>query len=189
MLEGRLVRLRPVEPEDSERCYRWFNDQEVIGNLIAVRYSISMAHEERFLRERSAMNFANGVFLAIETKDGQHIGTTSLYDVRPEDRKAGLAITIGEKECWSQGFGADAVVTLLRFAFGEMNLHRVWLTTVEYNERAQACYRTCGFREEARLRQDVFRHGRYWDFVEMGILREEFESLHGGASPEGGSDA
>ena len=187
MLEGKQVRLRALEPEDAERCWRWFNDQEVLGNLAAVRYPISMAHEERWLRDRPGIDFGNGVMLAIETKDGRHIGTTSLYDVRTEDRKAALAITIGEKDCWSHGFGADAIVTLLRFAFGEMGLHRVWLTTLEYNERGIACYRKCGFREEARLRQDVFRHGRYWDFVQMAILRDEFKALHG--AEEGGRHA
>ncbi len=180
MLEGQLVRLRAPEVTDAERCYRWFNDQEVIGNLIAVRYSISRSNEERFLSEQAPMSFSNGVFFAIETKDGRHIGTTSLYDVRPEDRKAGLAITIGEKACWSQGYGRDAVITLLRFGFQEMNLNRVWLTTVEYNQRAIACYRKCGFQEEARLRQDVYRHGRYWDFVQMGILRHEFDEQQEG---------
>ena len=178
MLEGRLVRLRPLEPSDAERCYRWLNDQEVVGNLIALRYPISMAYEERFLRDRPPFDFASGGILAIETKDGRHIGTTSFYDVRPEDRKAALAITIGEKACWSKGYGADTVVTMLRFAFHEMHLHRVWLTTVEYNQRAIACYTKCGFREEARLRQDVYRHGRYWDFVSMAILRDEFDALH-----------
>jgi len=172
--------MRPMEPDDTERCYRWFNDEEVIGNLAAVRYSISLAHEERWLRERPQMSFANGVFLAIETRDGRHIGTTSLYDVRSEDRRAGLAITIGEKDAWAKGYGTDAVVTLLRFAFGEMNLHRVCLMTLEYNERARACYRKCGFREEARLRQHVFRHGRYHDFITMGILRDELDAQHEG---------
>ena len=181
MVEGQLVRLRPLEPGDAEREYRWFNDQEVIGNLSAFRYPVSMGYEERWLRERPPIDFANGMMLAIETKDGVHIGNTGLYEVRAEDRKAGLAITIGEKDEWSKGYGADAVVTLLRFAFQEMNLHRVWLTVVAYNERAIACYKKCGFQEEARLRQDVYRHGRYWDFIEMGILRDEFDALHGAA--------
>jgi RimJ/RimL family protein N-acetyltransferase len=181
MLEGQLVRLRPIEPGDAERCYRWYNDDEVTSTLFAVRYPISMVHEERFLSERPANDFTNGLFLAIETKDGRHIGNINLFDVRAEDSKAGFGIAIGEKDCWSQGYGTDAVVTLLGFAFDEMNLHRVWLTTVEYNERAQACYLKCGFREEARLRQHVFRHGRYWDVVQMGILRDEFEALHGAA--------
>lgn len=181
MLEGKLVRLRPLEPGDAERCYRWFNDQDVVGNLFADRYPISMAHEERFLRDRPRLGFAEGLHFAIETKDGSHIGTTSLFDARAEDRKIGLGISIGEKSEWSKGYGADTVVTLIRFAFAEMGLHRVWLTTIEYNERAIACYRKCGFHEEARLRQHVFRHGRYWDVVQMGILRDEFEALHGAA--------
>jgi len=58
-----------------------------------------------------------------------------------------------------------------------MNLNRVYLDVFEYNERALACYRKCGFREEGRLRQDLFKHGRYWDRIVMGILGEEFEAL------------
>lgn len=175
MIDGRLVRLRPTEESDAERFCRWLNDPEVTDYLIADRYPISLAAEERFLREHSAMGYTDGTIFAVETKDGRHIGWTSLYDVHTEDRKACFAITIGEKEYWSQGYGGDAVITTLRFACHEMGLNRVWLTTVEYNKRAIACYKRCGFREEARLRQDVFRHGRYWDFVQMAILRQEFD--------------
>jgi len=180
MLEGQLVRLRRPELTDAERCYRWFNDQDVVGNLIAQRYLISLAEEERFLRGMPEMSYSNGGILAIETKDGRHIGMTSFYDVRMEDSQAGLAITIGEKEWWSKGYGGDAVLTLVGFGFHQMNLNRVWLTTVEYNKRAIACYKRCGFREEACLRQDVFRHGRYWDFVQMAILRQEFDEQQEG---------
>jgi RimJ/RimL family protein N-acetyltransferase len=180
MIEGRLVRLRPAELADAERFSRWFNDQEVTRFLIADRYPVSLAEEERFVRERPPMSFSDGAIFAVETKDGRHIGWTSFYDVHTEDRKACLAVTIGEKECWSQGYGGDAVVTLLRFGFHEMGLNRVWLTTVEYNERAIACYKRCGFVEEVRLRQDAYRHGRYWDFVQMGILRHEFDEQHEG---------
>jgi RimJ/RimL family protein N-acetyltransferase len=184
MIDGRLVRLRRPELGDAERYCRWLNDQDVVGNLIAQRYPISLVEEERFLYALPETSLSNGGIWAIEAKDGGHIGMTSFYDVHPEDRKAGLAIAIGEKEYWSQGYGGDAVLTLLRFGFHEMGLNRVWLTTVEYNKRAIACYKRCGFREEARLRQDVFRHGRYWDFVQMAILRQEFDEQQ-----EGGHDA
>ncbi len=35
---------------------------------------------------------------------------------------------------------------------------------------AIACYRECGFQEEGRLRQHVYRDGRFWDELVMGIL-------------------
>ena len=102
-----------------------------------------------------------------------------LHRVHAEDRKAGLGIMIGEKDYWSNGYGGDAIVTLLRFAFHEMNLNRVWLHVFEFNERARASYKKCGFREEGRLRQHYYAEGRYWDVFVMAILRDEFEALHG----------
>lgn len=178
MLEGKLVKLRALEPGDSERAYTWINDREVTRYL-AARYPLSHADEERWLERVSTNDFSRGVSLAIETKEGEHIGNIGLEDLRPEDRKAALGILIGEKAYWSKGYGEDAIVTLLRFAFHEMNLHRVWLHTSEFNERAIACYRKCGFQEEGRLREHVFTDGRYWDALVMAILRHEFDALHG----------
>jgi RimJ/RimL family protein N-acetyltransferase len=176
MLEGKLVRLRPLEPEDLEHAYTWMNDPEVTY-FLGMRYPISRVEEDRWLREASANNFASGVRLAIETKEGVLIGSIDLRNTSPEDRRAGLGIVIGEPEYWSKGYGADAIMTVLRFAFHQMNLNRVFLEAFESNERALACYRKSGFREEGRLRQDRFKHGRYWDTIVMGVLREEFEAL------------
>ena len=181
MLEGTLVRLRALEATDLERAYTWINDREVTRYLSA-RYPLSHADEERWLRDAPTNGFANGVRLAIETKDGVHIGNMGLHDVNPEDRKAGLGIMIGEKAYWSNGYGSDAIDTLLRFAFHEMNLNRVWLHVFEFNERAAACYRKCGFQQEGHLRQHRYSEGRYYDVLVMGILRDEFEARHGVAA-------
>lgn len=177
MLEGKLVRLRAPEPEDSQMVHYWMNDPEVTEHL-SERYPLATS-DDFWLAGSGPITFSL-VRLAIETKDGEHIGGINLHQIDAESRNAGLGIIIGAKAHWDRGYGGDAIVTLLRFAFDEMNLHRVWLTTVEYNKRAIACYRRCGFREEARLRQHVFRHGRYVDFIQMGILRDEFDALHTG---------
>jgi RimJ/RimL family protein N-acetyltransferase len=175
MLEGRLVNLRPLEPGDLERVFTWINDQETI-RFLAARYPISMSEEERWLTNQPAAGFAN-MRLAIETKDGVHIGNCGLHEGQAENRKASLGIVIGDKDYWSNGYGTDAIVTLLRFGFHEMNLNRIWLHVYEFNERAIACYKKCGFVEEGRLRQNAFTEGRYWDTITMGILRSEFDAL------------
>lgn len=111
---------------------------------------------------------------AIETEEGSHIGNIGLGDVDWRNRKAALGIAIAEKEYWGRGYGTDAVMTLLDFAFNEMNLHRVHLSVFEFNRRAIRCYEKCGFRHEGREREAFFRDGRYHDSLLMGILREEF---------------
>jgi RimJ/RimL family protein N-acetyltransferase len=116
--------------------------------------------------------------LAIETAaESRHIGSVGIHDYSAESRKACLGIMIGDKTCWDHGYGTDAILTLLGFAFDEMNLHRVWLEVHADNARAIACYHKCGFLEEGRKRDDRYRGGRYIDTVVMGILEEEFRGL------------
>ena len=181
MLEGTLVRLRAMEPEDLEDAYKWVNDREVTLWMTSLRYPVSRKDEQKWIDDAPTNSFG-GVRLAIETKDGKHIGGINLHRVNPEDRKAGLGIMIGEKDHWSNGYGTDAVKTLLSFAFDEMNLHRVWLHVFADNERAIGCYQKCGFREEGRLRQEVYQDGRYYDVVLMGVLETEFAEVRNGDS-------
>ena len=44
------------------------------------------------------------------------------------------------------------------------------------NCAAIACYKKVGFREEGRLREWVYKDGKYVDKIYMGILAHEFES-------------
>ena len=177
MLEGRLVRLRALERSDVERAYTWVNDREVTQYLL-LRFPMSRGQEEKYLAEAAEQgNCYADVRLAIETKDGVHIGMCGLHHASPEDRHASLGIMVGDKSYWSNGYGSDAVMTLLRFAFDQMNLNKVELGVFEFNERAIACYRKCGFVEEGRRREHYFQDGRYWDITDMSVLRREYEAL------------
>jgi len=178
VLEGKLVNLRALEPGDVDREFQWVNDRDVTRYL-TIRYPMAKGEEERWLNDRPANDFRNTV-LAIETKDGVHIGNIGLEDGQPENRKASLGIMIGDKTYWSNGYGSDAIVTLLRFAFHEMNMNRVWLHVHDFNEHAQTCYKKVGFVEEGKLRQNAYQEGRYFDTIAMGILRSEFDELYGG---------
>jgi RimJ/RimL family protein N-acetyltransferase len=185
VIEGKLVHLRAPEMTDLERNTRWINDRAVT-RFLSMRYLMSSAAEEGWLRGRCSRPMSFGdTFFAIETKDGEHIGNTNLFDVSPEDRKAEFGIMIGEKAYWSKGYGSDAAQTLLRFAFDEMNLNRVQLDTYAFNERALAAYRKSGFVEEGRRRQATFREGTYHDVVVMSALRHEWLPSFG--ARDGGS--
>jgi len=179
MLSGDLVRLRPQDPGDLDRYLVWLNDPEVTQFLAgAVRYGVTREEEIEWLSRASQRTRPPEIALAIDTlAKGRHIGSIGLHGVSAADRKASLGIVIGEKDCWSRGYGTDAIRTLLRFAFDEMNLNRVWLEVHADNARGIACYRKCGFVEEGRLRSDRYRGGRYVDTVVMGVLADEFRAL------------
>lgn len=180
MIDGTLVRLRAIEETDVDRYCEWINDREVTRHL-QMRYQVSRLAEEAWIRDRRSqpMTFGGDVNFAIETRDGRHIGSVGFHFVSPENRKATLGIMIGDKQFWSKGYGTDAMLTLLRFGFDEMNLHRIDLSVDADNARAIACYRKCGLVEEGRMRDHRYGRGAYRDQLWMGILRDEFHALHG----------
>ena len=68
----------------------------------------------------------------------------------------------------------EAARTILRFAFEELNLHRVELEVFDFNQRAIRAYEKAGFRREGTRRQHHFLHGGYHDAHIMSILEDEF---------------
>jgi RimJ/RimL family protein N-acetyltransferase len=184
MLSGKLVRLRPVEEADIDRVYVWINDWEVKRWLAGPsRYPFSYADEQEWIKLAVRRTKPPEMSWSIITlDDGRHIGSVGLHGIDGADRNASLGIMIGEREYWSHGYGTDTIVTLLRYAFDEMNLHRVWLQVHADNARGIACYRKCGFIEEGRTREDRFRGGRWCDTLTMGVLEHEFRALYGGAT-------
>jgi len=84
---------------------------------------------------------------------------------------------IGEKEYWGKGLGTDAKMHLLDHAFNTMNLHRICSNVFEWNERSLRYNLKCGYKIEGSRRQHLFRNGKYWDLIELGLLREDWEPL------------
>ena len=176
MIEGSIVNLRAPEMSDLERNHRWVNDREVTRFLV-LRYPMSLAAEEEWMRGRAGkMMSYDDPFFAIETKEGRHIGNTNLFNVQVENASAELGIMIGEKDCWSKGYGADALRTLLTFGFDEMNLHRISLNVYAFNERGIACYHKVGFVDEGRMRERIYTEGAYHDLLWMSVLRREWQA-------------
>jgi RimJ/RimL family protein N-acetyltransferase len=115
-------------------------------------------------------------FFAIHTLESDLlIGFVSLFWIDWNHGNTWVGIGLGEREYWGQGFGTDAMQAILRYAFTELNFHRVTLGVFEYNPRAIRSYEKAGFIHEGRVRKELLKEGQRWDVLEMGILREEWQ--------------
>jgi RimJ/RimL family protein N-acetyltransferase len=74
------------------------------------------------------------------------------------------------------------MLLILRFAFHELNLHRVQLTVFEYNARAIALYERLGFRREGTYRETLLRDGKRFDMYLYGMLSHEWAELQSGSN-------
>lgn len=173
---GSKVYLRPLDLEDIAALTAWLNDQEVTRNMRIYRPLTPMT-EESFLRKLGESE--SDIVLGIMAREPeQFIGVTGFHQLDARNRHVQFGITVGEKSTWGKGYGTEATRLMVRYAFDTLNLNRVWLHVYEDNERALHVYQKVGFRIEGQLRQDVFRDGRYWDTLVMGVLRGEWETAN-----------
>jgi RimJ/RimL family protein N-acetyltransferase len=180
LLIGKLVRLCAVNSAtDAEAFSHWSRDSEYIrlsDSSVAQMWTIKQVTQylEKELEGESATIFA----FAIRTLDNDRlVGEIDLSGINWASGEAIVGIGIGDRNDWGKGYGTDAMRLILRFAFEELNLHRVFLNTFEYNPRAIRSYEKCGFKHEGRQRQVLNREGRRWDLIFMGILREEWKKM------------
>jgi RimJ/RimL family protein N-acetyltransferase len=81
---------------------------------------------------------------------------------------------LGEKNEWNKGYGTETMVLLLRHCFDTLNFNRAFLQVYADNLRAKRSYEKAGFVEEGRLREAVYKHGKYDDVIVMSVLRSEW---------------
>ena len=172
MLNTRDIRLAPLGLEDAPQLYAWINDRD--GVLFNAPYKpVSEPQHTEWLAAVVARSDA--VIFGIRTTDENAlIGSCQLHSINPVHRSAELQIRIGASESRGKGFGKSAVQLLLRFAFSDLNLHRVFVHVFADNARAIRLYESTRFRREGLLREAAFIDGKYVDVIVMGILENEF---------------
>jgi RimJ/RimL family protein N-acetyltransferase len=177
-LTGDRIMLREYRMTDLPHIREWVNDPEITDNLSDIfLYPQTVENTEQFVNSMIQGSPNHKGFVIADKVTQDYIGQIDLVDIDWKNRTASLGIVIGKKPYLGQGYGSEAIRLLQELAFHSLNLHRLELMVYEFNERALRCYRKCGFREEGRLRQKLYRKGRYWDVIWMGILREEYEQM------------
>jgi RimJ/RimL family protein N-acetyltransferase len=176
MYEGKKVRLRAYRKEDIPLRLAYINDPEVSSNLTPdIPFPITLQEEEKWFDSITALN--DTYKFAIETiDDNKFIGGCSINGVDWKNGVATIGIFIGSREYRGSGYGTDAMGILMKFIFMQMNINKIRLTVFSFNEGAIRCYEKCGFKIEGILRQEIFRDGKWYDKIAMGLLREEYLS-------------
>jgi RimJ/RimL family protein N-acetyltransferase len=177
-LRSKKVILRPINREtDLPKLIKWINDPEIRRFLLPY-LPVSHEMEQEWLDslEKSA---ANQIVLAIETLDGNFIGTMGIHHINWKDRTAVTGTLIGEKKYRStkrrrKGYGTDAKMAVLDYIFNTLNLRKVCSSVIVFNERSLHYSLKCGYKIEGRRRKQIFKDGEYYDEIMLGVFKEEW---------------
>ncbi len=169
MFEGSLVRLRAFEAGDLDASHAFVNDYATLRGMISsIPWPSSYEDERQWLSSQTSYNRGEYQF-AVEDFEGDLVGRCGPIKVDWKNRSADLAIMIGAPYR-GRGYGKEAMALLCDFCFREMNLHRLEVRVLAFNEPAIRCYLANGFVQEGLLKEAVFRDGRYQDVTVMARL-------------------
>lgn len=173
-LIGERIYLRALVPDDVNGNYvEWLNDAQVCQYNSHHVFPYSKEKAIEYIKEISSTRDA--VVLAIVLKENDlHIGNISLQCIDCVNRNAELAILLGEKQYWGKGLSKEAGFLLLQHGFNELNLVRIYCGTSSDNTAMQNLATSFGMKEEGRRRQALFKHRKFIDVIEYGLLRDEF---------------
>jgi len=150
---GALVVLREKRLGDAYNDYRWRTDPELARFDAARPFAATYNDYLALYRDELSYPSPYRRSLAIEDAQGRHIGNAMYYNIDTIRREAEIGITIGEREYWGKGYGADAVQTLVRHIFRVTGFRRIYLKTLDWNTRAQRSFENAGFRTCGRARR------------------------------------
>jgi diamine N-acetyltransferase len=122
---------------------------------------------------REKMTGSDCRYLVAEPESGEMAGFAILRGLASPHRSIRLQrIVVAGPE---QGVGRFMLTAILRYVFGELKAHRLWLDVFETNTRAIHVYESLGFRREGVLREAILRDGEYHTQILMSILDREYD--------------
>jgi RimJ/RimL family protein N-acetyltransferase len=171
LLRGEKVTLRPARENDAEHFVRWFADMEVTRHLNR-RTAISLQQEQEFLKKVGESK--DDVWWVMEA-EGKPIGATGVMGINWLDANGTTGIVIGEKDCWGKGYATEAMRLRTRYAFRELNLHKLMTEVDAGNEASRKALERNGYRTVGIRREQTFREGNWRDRWLGEVLRTDWE--------------
>jgi RimJ/RimL family protein N-acetyltransferase len=172
--EGELA-LRAIRKEDREAFLTWHNDcdlREKIGGIFPFRENTFQA-----ICESYDAPFPANIWFAVCDAD-RLIGIAGLHSIKYIQRNAEVALLIGEKQERKQGKGSRVLKLLEDYAFGTMNLHRLYAYIYADNKDALCCIEKCHWLHEGTLKEASFWNYRFRDVEIWAKINTQEPTMH-----------
>ena len=178
----RRFKIIGYEPEnaappviDSISFYRDLYSFNYKGDSIHIINSVLLEYDEEFIEKAEYIPVHNySIHYAITDENDEYMGTISLKDINLDANNAEYAISL--RRCaQGKGIGKSATIEILRIAFEEIGLEKVYLNVLSDNKRAIGMYEKIGFVYEGEFRKHLFLCGEYKSLRWYSILKDEYK--------------
>ena len=114
------------------------------------------------------------IFWVMELKDTKKvIGYCGVADW-VKDSAAATITSILSRDYWRKGYMTEAYKAIMPIMFDVIRLNKIKARIIVYNKASVGLFKSLGFKREARLREDSYIEGKYYDVYIYSLLRSEY---------------
>lgn len=174
-IKGKRILIRAIEPGDLSSLHTWLNTPEIARALGDIHFPSSRQQQDKWLER--VQNDEHNIRLAVQDERGEFIGYTGFWHIHWRDRRAEHGVLIGDSHSQGKGYGREIIMTCARYAFEEMDLHRLEAVILESNAASLKSYQACGYQIEGVMREHALRAGQRVNRVLLGLLASDYSKL------------
>lgn len=163
--------LREPKEKDAQGMLSWMHapeTKEIFANDFA---SFTLEKVLNFVKHAND-DENNKNFVCVDDNDN-YLGTVSLKNIDYLTKNAEYAVSFCSS---AQGTGAAKFATkeLLKYAFNDLKLERVYLNVIPDNVRANKFYKKMGFVFEGEFRNHILINGKLKNLCWYSMMKSEF---------------
>lgn len=177
-LKGKTIHLKRLDTEYLDLYVNNLLNTSIETIILTTTKSIFNRDGIKKYVENIVLDNSRMDFLIFTNKDEKLVGEVVIQDIDSDNRSAGIRIAVDKKEDFGKGYGTEALIIAMNYAFGMRNLHRLDLEVLNINKRAYHVYENVGFKKEGIKRDACYFNHKYYDLIFMSILEEEFRDRY-----------
>lgn len=173
MITGNKIILRPLHSNDWDKTLKWRNSMEIKNYAMIHPYPITVDQEKDWY-DHILKNITDKIiYFAIDEKQqSKLIGYVFLKNIQWIHRNCTLGIIIGENDSRGKGYGIEALQLIENYAFHTLNLNKISLEVVAYNQAAINLYKKVGYVVEGTLVNQFFSDNQYHNVCIMSLFKK-----------------
>ncbi|MBA2396055.1 MAG: GNAT family N-acetyltransferase [Ktedonobacteraceae bacterium] len=165
-LHGERVYLRRPAMSDATRVFYWERDDEVWRYDIHRPYSRTMAEFMPTFERSYVRGNGRQFWFIIDDEHHAPIGTITYFNIDYRLGQVEVGLGLGEKTRWGQGYGSEAIRTLVQHLFTFPGIMRVYAETAMANQPARRSFARANFTEVGQI-YDPRSTGEPWVLLEI----------------------
>lgn len=176
-IEGERINLVPFsEKHLNDPSYlNWLRDKEVMKFINRPEYlekEISFEEVKDYVDK--VRKSKRDIFFAIETKEGDFIGTFKIGAINWHLKIADLGIAIGDRSYCGKGLAHEAYKLAVDYCFNVLGFRKLVGGCTEPNLGMIKIFEKTGFEREGFRKEHDFIEGKYVGHLIFGLLKKEF---------------